>query len=376
MSFEKSGSGVAESGSKAERGFSLVEMLIAMVIFLIVIGSIYGMLLLGRVDRNRSSRRTDVLKNARSAIHLIGRDALNAGLGYHKKGAVVPDNFITAKLGIPADTDTERDRLTGIIAGNNLLTNNLLGTGGKTDIISFSYRDTDFNSGAIISLKNVKSASSTNPEIARLVTKKANEASVVNKYDLYLIESDSSQIAVMATERVDGNEFDISPIDPLGMNLPFNGTGTNSSLLVKCVAPTETSPGITENCTTYLASAKRFHWVSYKVKPDGTLVRIIYGNNVEKPFDEQIREQPLAYNVRNLQFKYVLEDGTVSDNPSAGPDGDAGTEDDTPYNMNLVRQISVTIEVQSTESDEMTGKFDIITLNATFSTRNLEYDAG
>lgn len=354
---------------KTQRGHTLIELMIAMVIFLIVIGSIYGMLQVGRVDRNRSSRRTDILKNARSAIHLIGRDALNAGLSYHQKGAVVPDNLISNILGVPADADSNRDRLTGVIAGDNLFTNNLLGNSGeKTDIISFAYRDTEFNDGTTIALKNVLNGTSN--EIARLVTKKGDEAKAVKAYDLILVESDSSQLAVMVTAEHDLDEFDVAPTDPLGLNLPFNGTGSSSSLLVKCTAT------VTEDCTSYLASAKRFHWVSYKVKTDGTLVRIVYGNNTGKPFDEQIREQPIAYNVRDLQFRYVLADGTVWDNPAVGPDGIAGTVDDTPDKLNLIRQVSVTLKVQSTEADENTGEFNIITLNATFSTRNLEYDAG
>src|SRR3982751_3411506 len=88
-----------------QSGFSLLELLIAMVIFMIVTGSIYGLLSLGRYDRNRSSRRTDVLKNARVAVHMIGRDVLNAGLGYHRRGAMAPDNFNSSKLGVTADVD-------------------------------------------------------------------------------------------------------------------------------------------------------------------------------------------------------------------------------------------------------------------------------
>lgn len=112
------------------------------------------------------------------------------------------------------------------------------------------------------------------------------------------------------------------------------------------------------------------------MKQDGTLVRIVYGNNRGNPFDEQVQESPLAYNVKNLQFKYVLEDGTVTDNPIAGPDGVAGTADDLPNNFNLIRQITVSIEVQSTETDEQTGQPEVIKLDATFNARNLQYDVG
>ncbi len=102
---------------KSQLGFSLVEMIVAMVIFLIVTGAVYGLLQAGRIDRNRSSRRADIMKNARAAIYLIGRDALNAGLSFHRNGAIVPDDFISDTLGFPVDADNERHRLTSVMAG-------------------------------------------------------------------------------------------------------------------------------------------------------------------------------------------------------------------------------------------------------------------
>ena len=48
---------------------------------MIIVGTIYGLLQIGLIDRNRASRRSDVLKNARAAMHLISRDALNDMMG-------------------------------------------------------------------------------------------------------------------------------------------------------------------------------------------------------------------------------------------------------------------------------------------------------
>jgi prepilin-type N-terminal cleavage/methylation domain-containing protein len=351
---------------KSQKGFTLLEMIVAITIFLIITGAVYGLLQIGRIDRNRSSRRSDMLKNARTAIHLIGRDVLNAGMSFHQRGAIVPDNFISTRLGVPADADTKRDVLTSVIAGNDLFTNNLNpDTTVKTDLISFSYRDLSFNAGDVVGLTGVTASSTT----ARLATT-AGQAASASVYDLYLVESDSSQVAVMASTVPNTSRIDITPGDPLGLNQAINGTGVNSSLLKKCTAL------ITTDCTTYLASVKKFSWVAYKVKPDGTLVRIIFGNNTGRPLDEQIREQPLAYNVQNLQLKYVLADGTVTDKPSAGVDGIVGTIDDKPEDFNLIRQVSIILQVQSTEIDEQTRKPAIITLNATFALRNMEYDAG
>lgn len=347
-----------------------MEAMISMVIFLIVTASIYGLLQIGRLDRNRSSRRSDILKNARVAVHLIGRDALNAGLGYHRRGAVVPDNFLSNRLGLSPDADAERDMLTSIIAGNDLFTNDLQPDPKlKTDIIAFAFRDVDFNNSSVIELKNAASPTGS-PAIARLQTNSSLTTANAKKYDLYLIESDTSQVAIMASQISGTTTMDISPNDPLGINQPFDGTGENGSMLRKCASSAD------ENCTTYLASLKRFYWVSYKVKKDGTLVRIVYGNNRDGSAAEQIQEFPLAYNIENLQIKYVLEDGTVTDNPIAGPDAVVGTTDDRPDDFNLIRQITVTIKVLAPENDEQTGKPESVTINSTFSARNLEYDAG
>ncbi len=358
----------------SQLGFSMVEVIVAMVLFLIVTGSVFGLLRIGRFDRNRASDRADIMKNARTAINIIGRDAVNAGLGYHRTGAIVPNNFISTQLGIPANPGTDRDILTSVIAGNDIFTNNIQEDPNvKTDTIAFAYRDLDFNpggslnSGQTISLSGVTAVSGG--KTARIQTV-SGQAAAVNNYDLYLIESDSSQVAVMATTKVNNTNIDFAAGDPLGLNQIFNGTGSNGSLLKKCTAT------ITDNCTTYLASLKRFFWISYKVKSDGTLVRTLFGNNSGQPANQQIQELPIAYNVKNLQFRYVLRDGTVTDNPSAGPDGIAGTADDVSNNMNLVRQLTVTLQVASTEVDEQTQKPIVITLNGTFSLRNLEYDAG
>lgn len=352
--------------ARNQKGFSLLEMIVAITIFLIITGSVYGLLQIGRIDRNRSSRRSDMLKNARTAIHLMGRDALNAGMSYHQRGAHVPDNFLSTRLELPLDADTKRDILTSIVAGNNLFTNELNPDPAlRTDLVSFCYREMPFNTGNVVELSSV----APNTTTARITTR-PGQAAPARTYDLYMVETDNSQLAVLASNVPSTNIIDITPGDPLGLNQSMTATGINGSLLRKC------SPTVPAECTNSVTTLKKFNWVAYKVKPDGTLVRLIFGNNTGRPSDEQIREQPLAYNVQNLQFKYVLADGRVTENPSAGADNVVGTSDDKPEDFNLIRQISITLQVQATEIDEQTRKPAVITLNATFSLRNMEYDAG
>lgn len=353
----------------AQRGFSIIEVMVSMVIFLIIVGSLYGLFQIGLIDRNRASRRSDVLKNARSAMHIIGRDALNAGLSFNRNGAIVPDDFVASKLGTHADSDSDRDVLPAVFGGNDIFANILSDDPNrKTDVLSFAYRDTPFNNSNTISVTNAAAASGSTSTV-RLQTQ-TNNAQNTSRNDLYLVESDSSQVAVVATGRPSSNQIDIAPGDALGLNQPLDGIGTGVSLLRKCTSV------IVENCTTYVASVKRFVWVAYKVRGDGTLLRVLYGNNTGATDAEQIREMPIAYNVSDFQVKYVLEDGTVLDDPAAGADGVSGTDDDVPAAFNLVRQINIRITVEANADDEQLGRPESVTLTANFSTRNMQYDAG
>ncbi len=362
---------------RSEAGIGLLEVMVAAVLFLVISGAIFGLLQVARVDRNRASRRSDTLKNARAAMHLIGRDALNAGLSYHKDGGFAPDDFLTTRLGLSQDNNTDRDRMTAIIAGNNVFTNNL--QTGTTDEISFIYRDMDFNDAKTVQLLSVAASPSNNtiprvtlkPSTSQLCGNTLNPDPCVRVYDIFLIQTDTTQVPVMATAVPSTTTVDFAPGDPLGLNQSLQATGIAASQLRKC------SASIVDNCSSSVLLMKKFFWVSYRISSDGTLIRTTFGNNNPPATSaDQIREQPLAYGIQDMQIRYVLEDGTVTDDPSGGLDGIRGTPPDTPGDMNLVRQITITLKVQSSEYDEQRRVPETITVTSTFATRNIVYDAG
>jgi len=348
---------------KKEKGFSLVETIVVMLVFLIVVGSIYGILQVGLIDRNRANRETELLKNARVALHLIGRDALNAGLGYTRTGAVVPGGFLRRILSLPPNT-MNRDLLTAIIAGNDIFTNNL-DPSVRTDLVAFAFRDVNFNGNVPISINDVGTSGGD-----IILHFQSNSPTDLSPGDLLLIQSATTQVAAMVTS-IDNSSKRIilSPGDPLGINLPANGTGSNANILRPCSSSTDT------NCTNYPGvTAVRFFWIAYKVKQDGTLVRIMVGNN-RGGGTNQVQEMPIAYNVKDMQITYLINNGTVSDNPAAGADGVYGNADDTPLDMNRVIQINISIRVRSPEMDEKLRINKEFTIDASFSTRNVTYDA-
>lgn len=352
-----------------EAGFTILEMLVSVVIFSVVIAAVYGLLQVASAGRNMSSERSDLMKQTRYTLNLMGRDALNAGYSYDDDGGFIPDNILFTRLGIPADTNTDRDYLTGIIAGNNINTNSLqTGTTQNTDVISFIYRDITFNQDPVTgsSRSMTITKAEANPTDVPLVTAVAG-SDILNKCrknDLYLLQNDNSAVVVMATELVSATTMRFKAGDPLGLNQTYT-TGK--------LKPCTGSENAT--CTTYNASLVRVIWVSFSVKNDGTLVRTVFGNNGDD-ITTQIQEQPIAYGIENLQVKYVMNDGTISDNPLAGPDGILGNTDDDPTDMNLVRQVRFTITVRGNDVDGRTGQRNQITMTSTFSTRNMGFNAG
>ena len=66
---------------KHESGFSLIELMIAMVVTLIVTGAIYGLLAGGNSAFRREPELADRQQNARVAMAMIANDITNAGMG-------------------------------------------------------------------------------------------------------------------------------------------------------------------------------------------------------------------------------------------------------------------------------------------------------
>lgn len=371
-------------------GFTLLEMMVAITLFMIVTGSIYALLELGRSDRSRTSRRGDAQKNARIAMYLIGRDVMNAGLGYHKTGALVPDDFLANRLGVAFDPNAGRDTLTSVSCGNNVFTNKFLPASQKTDSIAFIYRDLDFNSGKPISINDEVGTGTATPIVFQLPTptptvsptpsstpsfNAATNFSSISNNDLFMAETKNSQIVGIVTSKDAATyRVTVNTGDNLGLNQERNKKDASNnyigSLFRKCTSGTDT------NCTDYTGGIvlKKIEMVSYQVTNDGTLVRTIYGNNTSGAATDQIQQRAIAYGVQNFQITYQMADGTIVDDPVVGADGVRGTADDTPTNMNNVRYVSMALTVSSTEIDEKTGAPELIIINSTFALRNMSYD--
>lgn len=415
----------------SERGLTAVELLVSMAIFLIVVGAVYGVLRIGNMSRSSINSRSENIKNVRMAINSIGREAVNAGLGYNRVGGTVPDDFTADNFGLPADADTDDDLLTAISAGYNISESDFSTAGARNDVVAFAFRDFQFNDGFPIIINDAKE------DGGKLILKTPDGACAnCRPYDLFLIESgDGKKAIILSTDIVNNNTIVLGgDEDPLNINYGnkkgsqkkaqkrvddaqkelqkkkddqakaqddlakaiakgdvkkildiqnlltallgdiasaqaelnaallalanINGSATSGSTVKKCAY------GETEKCVSYSSTqvvAKKIYLVSYSVSADGTLIRTTFGNNTGAGADDQIVKQPIASGVHSFKLKYLLADGTTTEDPSV-----ANTQKEK---CNDIIQIDVTVVV-----DSENGSSEPISLNSTFSTRNLKYD--
>lgn len=74
------------------RGFSLVELMIAMTITLILMGLATTLFAGALGTRSRESRKTDAITSARAALSAISREVSNSGYGLTSNGIVIADS--------------------------------------------------------------------------------------------------------------------------------------------------------------------------------------------------------------------------------------------------------------------------------------------
>jgi type II secretory pathway pseudopilin PulG len=345
-----------------QKGFSILELLTAMVIFMVVTGSVWGVLQVAQGSRNVVSQQNQLSKNVRVSLNLLGRDAYNAGYGYPLRNTVVlPDNAVSTLLGIPNDLDINiRDTVPPIISGNNV-TLNTFNTAANvyTDQVTFLYKDTTFNlvpagnPNAISTPLAINAATTTVGGIDEIVPLSGvNTACAVN--DLYLVTGNTGSTLGVATALVGANTVQFANGDVLGFNL----TGAAGPL----------------RAITVPASVQKVFMVTYFVTADGILTRREYVNRPPVVPAVPYIDEPLVYDVENFQIRYVMDNGALSDNPSAGPDGIPGNGDDTQANLAAIRQVRFTVSVRSREK-RADNQYYRETMTATYSTRNLGYDA-
>lgn len=345
---------------RTEAGFSLVEIMVALTLFLIVSGAIFGLLKIAGSDRFSTNQRVEMIQNLRVAMSAIERDALDAAAGqFPRGGAQLPKNSLSGIAGAkyPVNVGISPDLLTPIIAVKAVNPNTLSGI--NTDEVTLVYRDQLFNSGQAMSLQSLTASGSGyqavlgNPN--SLSPAPNNNASdvqdgVTNYYfrqnDLYWIGGVNAHVVGVMTNTRDGStNIYLNSGDPLNLNR------------------TSSTGGVIQNAGATSVAISRIIMVRYRVLNDGTLVRTVYGYDQTNSGNATAQhDEPLAYNITNLQCLYTMSDKTTTTNPAASALGYAG-----------IRQVSISLTARSPQIDPRTGQPLTASVTNTFAVRNISY---
>jgi type II secretory pathway pseudopilin PulG len=340
-----------EKRTQKQAGFTLLELLVSVFVFIIVLGSIYSLLQVGRSSRSSTLQRIETTQNIRIALNTISREILNAGVGFGNIGAMMNDDRLSALLGLPPDSDTDPDWLTPVVAGNNL--NPVNGT--MTDQITLVFQDDAFNNGQSVPIDRFSNSGA----LLRVASPYDNSGFEIGA--VYVIIGANSALGVL-TNKASSDKLVFASSDPLGINRPGNDSPILKALGFDPTNPPPKDPGCGSDCYQIQGSIKKLNWVTYFVRDEdgngpgtGTLIRRYYGGS------SGWVDMPLAFGIEDMQITYVLEDGSVIDSPSR-------------TQMSDIRQVRIAVTVRSPEIDPRTNQPYRINMTTSISTRNLGYE--
>ncbi|HEV7472944.1 MAG TPA: prepilin-type N-terminal cleavage/methylation domain-containing protein [Pyrinomonadaceae bacterium] len=345
----------ARDYKRGEQGFSLVEVLIAIVVMTIVTGAIFALLRDSMKTSQATMELTDAQESARTGQEYITRDLVNTGDGLNSLNNIsVPEGFVTNYLTQSPVTDGAPAGLINlglITADNNVPVNTLvLGTAPAVQV-----RSTPYLTDRITILQLERPEIFTPITLAAGALTPADGVAVVSPVDIdhfrvgeiYFITSAVGGIFATIREL-----RDVATPTPKLVFAAGDVYGLNSVNQLNAITAGATLP----------ISIMRMKLIHYYINSDGLLMRRVFGVK-GNGFSESV----IAEHVVSLQFRYFLNlrdaDGNV-----VQPTAQLATSQEQVE----TRQIEVTLVVETPHSLQ-NGKPQQISMTTSTSVRNMQF---
>lgn len=341
---------------KCEQGFSLLELLVAVVVMIVVTGAIFGLLR----DSAKSSKATiemsDGQQSSRTGQEFINRDLMNTGDGLDSiSDILVPQAFVTNYLTLNPITDPSMSGIVklGLITSDDNVPANtgVLGTAPMesvranpllTDRISILQMDRNF-------VPITLAAGTINPMDGAVAVDPAD----IDQFavgEIYFFSSAAGSMFGTVTDRVGvgtrNPNLVFAASDPFGLNSV--GTGGQFDVIT--------------TGATLPASLCRMKIIHYYVNTNGLLMRRVFGTR-----NAGFTESPIAEHVVSLQFRYFLNMRDVNGN-ILQPLGQLTTS----QQQVETRQVEVTVTVETAHTLQ-NGQHQQITMTTSTSVRNMQF---
>lgn len=346
-----------QANCRSERGFSLMELLLAMALGLVVLAGAVAMLRQGVDISHMVTQRAEMQQNVRVAINFLARDLSIAGTGMPAGGIQLPigggaqnplRGCSTTNCGLWGFFADQR--LYSVTPGDGL---GPIVNGVQTDIVTLAYRDDSIDLGQL----TAATPSGNQLDIDPTINPPLNDPAVGIQINdmLVLCNSNGCAVGVVTGLIPDGILF-ANP-DDLNVNQPSAANGNIASIL-----DPPNGPAIPPT------SAYRINTVTYFIQmvagPDGQLntaddvARLMRQVNANPP-------APVAENIENLQFTYDIFDDNLGVPTAALPNA-GGLP-------NQIRKINISVSARSPARGLFRPRYERSTLVTSVNARNLTF---
>jgi prepilin-type N-terminal cleavage/methylation domain-containing protein len=338
--------------ARPQRGFTLVELLISMVIVLIVTGGALTAFSYALRASDTIKEKLDLNDQIRIATDLMVRDFIQVAQGLPDTKVIsVPSGGMTTQIKRPSPLNQTYLFPAGKTELNAVTTGDGLGPTVRsiaTDVVSIVYADNLPCNGcpdAFAAAAGTVAANGQTVTITDATRPVFNVLDSVKSGDLLMFTASGGTAIQMVTSTPTSQAIAFSGNDPMNLNQQGSPAGTILRLDNDFVSATNTFPvGVT-----------RIRMVSYYIDntTDPTLPRLI----------RQINMNPgrvVAFGIENLQFAYDLVDGVTNPTNVANPA--------TP---NQIRKVDIALEARSRTRSKQSGDFFRASLATQVSFRNM-----
>ncbi|HVQ37784.1 MAG TPA: type II secretion system protein [Pyrinomonadaceae bacterium] len=339
-----------------ERGFSLLEVVVAITVMIVVTGAIFALLRDSVKSSKASMEMSDGQQSSRTGQEFINRDLMNTGDGLDSISEIrVPQGFVTNYLTLNPITDASTPgiiKLGLITTDDNVSANSgVLGTVPLvsvrsnpvlTDRISILQMDRNFVSITL-------AAGAINPIDGSVAVDPAD----IDQFaagEIYFISSAAGSMFATVTDRVGVGTTTPRLVFGSGDTFGLNSVGTGNQLDV-----------ITAGAT-LPASLCRMKIIHYYVNSDGLLMRRVFGTR-----NAGFVESVIAEHVVSLQFRYFLNMRDGSGNIIQPQD-----QLTTSQQQVETRQVEVTVTVETPHTLQ-NGQRQQMTMTTSTSVRNMQF---
>lgn len=368
------------AGHSSASGFTLVELIVAMGISTVVMGT--AMLAMQHALRlNETALAVSGMNNTlRTGMDLMVRDMLQVGSGLPTGHAILtPSGLGSTRVNMPGPPGTTYQNVATDVdlnAVNPRPGGGVVVNGVATDMITVLAADNNFIDMPLIALTNTTmDVAATNPANGQAINIATGPDRIVTG-QLLLLEKGATTTIVEVTG-VNTSSRRITFANGDSLNLNQTGAAAGNVAALRATAPADVLPAApaTQIIPT---SATRVRMISYyldNVIPGRPrLVRRI--NNGSATTFDNTSGVAVALDIENLQFTFDVADGAT--NPSnvrftAADLAGTGACAPNPCNVNQIRKVNILLTGRSRNASQLNGKMFRNALNSQVSLRGMAF---